>query len=337
MEKPQVAIVGGESLRGRELRDVLQYSTLGGRVKLVGGVDQAVLTEQGGEAAVMEPLEGDALGGARLVFLAGTPVSSQKALEMVGRSKHPAAVIDLTHTLEDDPRAQVRAPSAEPADWKAPPGNVFVIAHPAAIAIAVFLRKLAERHRMRRVVAQVLEPASERGQVGIEELQRQTLNLLSFQKLPQQVFDAQLGFNLLVRYGSDAPEPLEAVEQRIDRHLSLLLGRGGDIPMPSFRLAQAPVFHGYSFSVWVEFENNPGVETLARDLTGPGIEVRSPDVEPPTNVSAAGHGEVTVGVIEIDRNCPAAAWFWIVADNLRLAAENAVAVARAVVLRDTVQ
>jgi hypothetical protein len=46
--------------------------------------------------------------------------------------------------------------------------------------------------------------------------------------------------------------------------------------MPSLRLIQAPVFHGYSFSLWVEFESAPdlsrligGLEaarTLARDL-----------------------------------------------------------------------
>jgi aspartate-semialdehyde dehydrogenase len=35
-----------------------------------------------------------------------------------------------------------------------------------------------------------------------------------------------------------------------------------------------------------------------------------------------------VGAIAPDRNHPKACWFWVVADNFRLAAENAVAVAR---------
>ncbi len=47
-------------------------------------------------------------------------------------------------------------------------------------------------------------------------------------------------------------------------------------------MIQAPVFHGHSFSAWVEFEENPGVEALNRALDGDGIDVR-PD-EPPTNI-----------------------------------------------------
>ena len=39
-------------------------------------------------------------------------------------------------------------------------------------------------------------------------------------------------------------------------------------------------------------------------------------------------GGIAVGAITPDRNHPEAAWLWFVADNVRLAAENAVAVAR---------
>ena len=61
------------------------------------------------------------------------------------------------------------------------------------------------------------------------------------------------------------------------------------------------------------------------------IEVRSIDVEPPTNVGQAGQGGIAVGAIQPDRNNSDACWFWIVADNLRLTAENGVAVARQLV------
>jgi hypothetical protein len=48
-------------------------------------------------------------------------------------------------------------------------------------------------------------------------------------------------------------------------------------------------------------------------------------------VSAAGQSGIAVAV-EPDRNNFRAVWFWIVADNFRVAAENAVAVARAALL-----
>ena len=45
------------------------------------------------------------------------------------------------------------------------------------------------------------------------------------------------------------------------RHRAIQLHADGEgVPMPSLRLIQAPVFHGYTFSAWVEFEENPGVE-----------------------------------------------------------------------------
>ena len=97
--------------------------------------------------------------------------------------------------------------------------------------------------------------------------------------------------------------------------------------MPSLRLVQAPVFHGYSISAWVEFEGNPGVEAIESGLVESLIEVRGAEVEPPSNVGQAGQGGIAVGAIVPDRNEPEACWFWLVADNLRLAAENALAVA----------
>ena len=36
--------------------------------------------------------------------------------------------------------------------------------------------------------------------------------------------------------------------------------------MPSLRVIQAPVFHGYSFSAWVEFEDAPDMEALESTL-----------------------------------------------------------------------
>ena len=162
-------------------------------------------------------------------------------------------------------------------------------------------------------------------------MQQQTVSLLSFKNLPTAVFDAQLGFNMLARYGEEAPASLEDTELRIERHLATLLalpGEGSGAPMPSLRLIQAPVFHGYSISAWVEFDGNPGIEALEASLTADPIEVRSGEFEPPTNVGQAGQGGIAVGAISVDRNNPEACWFWLVADNLRLAAENAVEVAR---------
>ena len=49
---------------------------------------------------------------------------------------------------------------------------------------------------------------------------------------------------------------------------------------------------------------------------------------PTAGVQPAAASGLAIGAITVDRNNPHAAWLWIVADNLRLRAENAVTVAQ---------
>jgi aspartate-semialdehyde dehydrogenase len=329
MKSASVSIIGGESLIGRELRDLFAETKSPLRVKLIG-VDQeaATLTEQAGEAVVITPLDLENLAGSQLAFLAGSPASSRKAVALAAKS-HPSPVfVDLTCAMEDEPAARLRAPMVEPPGYKAPSGALHVIAHPAAITLALFLARLHGHAPVRRSTVHVFAPASEHGQRGLDELQKQTVNLLSFQALPKDVFDAQLSFNMLASYGDEAPEALDASELRIERHLATLLAGWGAIPMPSIRLIQAPVFHGYSISAHVEFEERPDVSAVAEALASSEVDVRAGDLEPPSNVGIAGQGGIAVGSITADRNNPLACWFWIVADNFRLVAENALAVGR---------
>jgi aspartate-semialdehyde dehydrogenase len=323
------ALVGSQSLLGRELRDLIAVGHVPVDLKLISEDPEkaGVLTEQGGEPALVWGLEEPTMRDAPVVLLAGSAESTLRALDL--RAETPGT-IDLTHAAEDHPRSFIRAPFVEPAGFRAPEDAVHSIAHPAAIAIAMVLPRLHAQFPVERSVIQIFEPASERGTSGVEELQQQTVGLLSFKSMPKKIFDAQLSFNMLAQYGEDAPSTLESVELRIERHLATLLSRGAGPhaapPMPSLRLVQAPVFHGYSLSLWVEFEENPGVEAVESALTDARIDVRRSDLEPPTAVGMAGQDGVAVGAVAMDRNAPQACWCWLVADNLRLAAENAVAV-----------
>jgi len=96
-------------------------------------------------------------------------------------------------------------------------------------------------------------------------------------------------------------------------------------------LIQAPVFHGYSASLWIELDRNPGVAALEQALSDTYIEVRTRDMEPPNNVGVAGQNEITVGAITVDNNHPNAIWMWMAVDNLRLTAQNAAMVLRELV------
>jgi aspartate-semialdehyde dehydrogenase len=326
------ALIGSESLLGREIRDIAGASAPALELRLIAalGEQPGKLTLVGDEPAVVGGLDAESLAGARAVFLAGSAESSRQTLELLDQQPG-ASVIDLTGAAEERPGARLRAPLVEAEVEEHGVAAVNVVAHPAAIALALFLRRLQAHDPIRRSVIQIFAPASEHGMPGVQELQQQTISLFAFKTLPRTIFDAQLAFNLVAGYGEEAPAALHDSELRIEHHLATLLdlpGEGSGAPMPSLRLVQAPVFHGYSFSAWVEFDGNPGVEALESGLATASIEVRGSEFEPPTNVGQAGQGGIAVGAIAPDRNNPEACWFWLVADNLRLAAENAVALAR---------
>jgi aspartate-semialdehyde dehydrogenase len=306
--------VGGDTLLAKEIREVLGESKPAPRVQLISATadGSAKLAAEDDEPVVMAPLTAESLTGAAVAFLAGSPASSRRALKV--NPEGGPRLIDLAGGLEEQPEARLRAPLADPTAGVSD-SPIQVIARPAAIALAMFLGRLSKAARIRRSVAHVFEPASERGQRGLDELQQQTVGVLSFQKLKTDVFDTQLAVNTL-----------EGIEQRVEKHLASLLTSWPAVPMPSLRVIQAPVFHGHSISVWVEFEENPGAEALARSLSDSGLDVRTED--PPSNVGMAGQSGLSVGAISVDHNQPRACWFWLASDNLRLAAENAVAVAK---------
>ncbi len=325
--KGTLALVGGDSLAGRDIRELVSAGALPGELQLIAGDESGggILTEEGGEAALISELDEESLAGARIVFLAGSPEVSRKALD----AAEEAVFIDLGGAAEERPQARLRAPMAEPEEYLPPREPLQVIAHPAAIALAMVLGRLHASCPIRSAVAHIFEPASERGQRGLQELQQQTVNLLSFKSIPKEVFDEQLSFNMLAGYGEEAPLALEEAEGRLERHLATLLALASrPAPMPSLRLIQAPVFHGHSFSLWVEFEDNPGAAEVESILAGEGIDVREGGTDPPNVVGMAGQSGVAVGAVAVDRNNNQACWLWMAADNSRLAAENAIAVAR---------
>ncbi|MFL6414740.1 MAG: Asd/ArgC dimerization domain-containing protein [Bryobacteraceae bacterium] len=320
----EISLIGAETLMGRELNEVLDQRRPDLSIKTFAASGEGNFGEKDGEAVYLDPLTVGAIQSDFALLFAGTPAGAEKTYELVKQAGRKPAIIDCTGLLESKPEARITAPFlqelAKPDTW------LFVIAHPAATAVAMVLGRLSRYRKVRSAIINILEPASERGKGGISELHNQTTNLLAFKTLPKEVFDAQLSFNLLPQYGGDAPVQLSDAEQRIERDLATVLSRHPNratIPMPSIRLVQAPVFHGYSMSVWVEFETDVNAEELSEALATAQIEVRSADQDPPTNVGAAAQSGLAAGDIRVDRNNSRAAWIWIAMDNLRITAESA--------------
>jgi aspartate-semialdehyde dehydrogenase len=325
----KLGLVGGETLLGHEITEVFKRSSEKSEIKiqLYAASGEGNFAEEDGEAVYREPLDQRALEAQQAVLFAGNAEGAERAYQLIKarRNQHlPSPVlVDCTGVLDSKPEARICAPLLD--DVSTTGAWLLVLAHPAATSLALVLSQLSSLLTVQRTVADIFEPASERGRRGINELQQQTLGLLAFKSLEKAVFDAQLSFNLLPAYGEEAAQSLESVEQRIETHLATLLGRAPSktiLPLPSMRLIQAPVFHGYSMSVWIEFGRNLSVEEVKSALVSAQVEVRAAGEEVPTNVDIAAQSGIQVGDIRVDRNNPRAVWIWLVVDNLRWTADS---------------
>jgi len=151
------------------------------------------------------------------------------------------------------------------------------------------------------------------------------VNILSFQKIPHQIFGAQLAFNVLSRLGASGTGELTALEKRLRRQLHQYLG--DRVPRPALRLFQVPVFYSTGVSLYVETAQPVTAEAATAALTGERIKVRRPNLNAPTQVEVTGSSDILVDSISIDSEHPRGLWLWAVADNFHLAASNAVELA----------
>jgi aspartate-semialdehyde dehydrogenase len=202
------------------------------------------------------------------------------------------------------------------------PYGYFVNPHPAAIVIGRIFSDLHSTFALRSPAVTVLEPASQRGNAGVDELQEQTVNLLNFQQVQNKVFSGQLAFNILPE-----PEAAARTESRILEELDMILGK--TVPKPAITALQVPVFHSHAFSITVELQPPPRVEQLLQEL-GRSTEFSLDNSAGPSPVGVVGSDKIHIGrVRQVGDNVYA---IFAVADNLRLAASNAIQMAEHIML-----
>jgi aspartate-semialdehyde dehydrogenase len=331
----RIGIVGASSLVGKELSDELNESVLGDSEIVLFDDDEGVgqVASAGDEAAVIQQIDDASFRRLDFVFFAGSPKTTQKYWQQARRGG--ASIIDMTYALEQEKDVLVRAPwLAEANAAKVSAGRepdlkttAVVAAHPAAVMLALVTSRLAAKLPVTSIAATVMEPASEHGRAAMDELHQQTINLLSFQSLPREQYDAQAAFNLLPALGEAATIKLDVTERRIRDQYSLLWRE--EVPRLSLQIVQAPVFHGYMVSTFVELGVAATVAQVEAALAGEHVDVVTAESEPPSNLSAAGQEEIMVR-IKSDSNTDEPVkrfWLWLAGDNLKLAAMNAVSCA----------
>jgi aspartate-semialdehyde dehydrogenase len=321
----RLAIVGAGTLKGKEVADVLNDRNFPSiDIKLLDD-DESLgkLEAAGGEVTFIQNVRTEQFHNVDFTFFASDSDSTRENWKTA--RKAGSAIIDLSSALEDEPDAAIRSPWIErqlgqPLIPELQPGPA-VVAHPAAVVLALLLLRIEKAGPVERAVATVFEPASERGQKGMDELHEQTVNLLSFQPLPKNIFDTQVAFNMVARYGEHSAPSLASVESRVLRHYQRIVGK--DAPLPSLLVAQAPIFHGHAFAIHLELGQVADIENISRALAGEHVNLTHGADDSPSNVNAAGQADIQLS-IAADASHPNGCWLWAASDNLRIAAATAV-------------
>lgn len=281
------------------------------------------LEAMGDEISFIQRVRAEQFEHVDFTFFASDEASTRKSWKDARDAG--SAIVDLSGALENEAGASVRSLWVERERGQIvrpelQPGPC-VTAHPVAVTLGLLLLRANKAAMLRRAVATIFEPASERGQRGMDELHQQTVNLLSFQPLPKDVYDAQVAFNMVARFGQKSQAALDSVEARVLRHYGKIAGP--EAVQPSVMVLQAPVFHGHAVAVFLETEGVADLAALSQALAGDHVTIPPAAEDAPSNVTSAGQGDILLMV----KNDPAQAngvWLWAAADNLRIAALTAV-------------
>jgi len=328
--KPRFALVGSETLRGREIRTVLgarKFPLQSFEFYDPDVVEEfSKLTQFGDEPKVVHHLDREALEGLDLVFLAADAKTNAEYGEGAATGGYRA--LDLAETF--NAREDIPLVVAGVNDAAIRGRGVPLIAnpHPVTIILSHLLHALAGPLGPAKAVAVVLEPASAFEVAGIQELADQSFALLNSSTMPKKVFREQAAFNLLSRTEKPDKAGFSAREARVMAECRRVLFPA-EVPL-SLSIVLVPVFHTYSVMAYVELRKKAALADVTAALRAdPAIRLGAAGPGIVSAVNVAGKDQIFVGQIKKAESLPGGFWIWAVADNLTAgSALNAYEIAR---------
>ena len=311
-----LAVVEPNTLAGGELRrELRQHRELWTEVRLLSresDEETATLSELDGAALVL-PLSADELAGVDLMFVCGDYDEASPPWELAGEGTTTVLIAS-----ESPPEGAVPVVSGVNPE-AAVAGGLLLSPHPAVVLLALLL------HPMRPLglsdaAAWLVQPATVAGRRGLDELMGQTRALLAFSdEKPTDVFGSQLAFNLL---------PTDTATGVLADEVAALLG--GAVT-PAVEIVQGAVFHSFTASLLVGFDQDPGAAAIEERLTSHPLLEALDAGEAPGPIAAAGRNRVLLGPVTPAEGRAGRYWVRAVMDNLtRGGAVNALEIAAAV-------
>lgn len=334
-KKFNVAVVGATGAVGETMLSILEERNfpVENIVALASSRSAGSRIRFNGKTIVVEDLEGFDFKGVDIgLFTPGASVSKTHVPRAVEAG---CVVIDNTSQFRYDDDIPLVIPEVNPdaiADYK----NRGIIANPncSTIQMLVALKPIHDAAYIERINVCTYQAVSGTGKEAIEELAKQTAELLNGRKAVCDVYPKQIAFNVLPHIDDFQKNGYTLEEMKMVWETRKIFEDDAIQVNPT--AVRVPVFFGHSEAVHIETKNKLSAEEVRNLLRNqPGITLvnEHKDGGYPTAVSeAAGKDPVFVGRIREDISHPRGINLWVVSDNVRKgAALNSIQIAEILV------
>ena len=332
--KFSVAVVGATGAVGQTMLEILHERKfpLGNLVPLASTKSAGTRVKYGSESYITQDLASFDFKGIDIaLFSAGGSVSAEHGPRAVAGG---AVVVDNTSHFRYEHDIPLVVSEVNPeaiAGYK----TRGIIANPncSTMQMLVALAPLHRAAKITRINVATYQSVSGAGRSGLDELGKQTADMLNFREPKIKKFSRQIAFNLI-------PQIDVFMENGYTKEEMKMVWETQKILDPSITVnptcVRVPVFYGHSEAVHIETERKlTAAEARALLASAPGVCLMDdPEngIFPTPVTDGAGKDPVYVGRVREDCSHPRGLNLWVVADNIRKgAALNAVQIAELLV------
>ena len=333
-KKFNVAVVGATGAVGETLLEILKSRKfpIDNLIPLASAKSAGARVKFGSESIVARNLADFDFKDVHIaLFSAGGSVSAEHAPRAVAAG---AVVVDNTSEFRYVPDIPLVVAEVNPeaiAGYK----TRGIIANPncSTMQMLVALAPLHRAATITRINVATYQSVSGAGRSGMDELGKQTADLLAFRKVKPKKFPVQIAFNLIPQIDVFMENGYTKEEMKMVWETQKILSAKIVVNPTCVRV---PVFYGHSEAVHIETERKlTADEARALLRVAPGVELvddRTTGLFPTPVTHGAGKDPVFVGRVREDLSHPNGLNLWVVADNIRKgAALNAVQIAELLV------
>lgn len=328
----KVAIVGASGAVGQEFLRVLDEQNFPIDELLLFGSERSagrVYNYRGKDVTVrLLRDEPDDFKGVDFVFASAGASVSKKYADVITR--HGAIMIDNSSAFRMDADVPLVVPEVNGEDAFDTPRNIIANPNCTTIIMVVALKPINDISPIKRVHVATYQAASGAGQSGMDELVKQTAELVEGKDATVEKFAYQLAYNLIPHIDVFTDNDYTKEEMKMFNETRKIM-HAPDMSV-SATCVRVPVVRAHSEAVWVETEEPIAVSKVreAFEKAEGLVVVDTPaDKKYPMPLDAAGQDPVYVGRLRADLANPNGLTFWLVGDQIKKgAALNAVQIAQ---------